>query len=194
MTEEKKDSKQKVIIIVLILVIVLILLAFAAIVLLQNNNQGELQTDSTGSDSSSAIVTSNGGNDPLILDYDGSAVALNADDLNKQIEQQKVETGEIALEYQNIAFSENGTNFSCYLANSEKNTEDMFIALYKDASYAERIYLSGLLAPGTVIENFTSEMDFAPGVHEIVAVFTTVADDHQTMTGQISVAIKLDVG
>ncbi|MBP3857845.1 MAG: hypothetical protein IK990_19755 [Ruminiclostridium sp.] len=190
--EEKKDSKSKIIIIVLIAV-VLVLAAAVTLVFLSQNNSG-VESDGNETVLSSAAVTSTEDKNPLILDYDGSAIALNADDLNKMIDQQKVDVGEIALEYQNIALSENGTDFSCHLANSEKNTEDMFIAIYTDATYAERIYLSGLLAPGTVIEDFKSEISFEPGVHEVVTVFTTVADDHQTMTGQISVVVKLDVG
>jgi hypothetical protein len=196
MAEEKKDSKSKVIIIVLIAILVVILIAGTIIVvlLLQNNNNGEAGMNPI--DTSSAAVTSSGGDNPLILDYDNSAVALNADELAKQYNdlQKKVDEGTVSLEFQNIAFSENGTDFTCHLANSDMNTEDMFFNIYKDGTFSEQIYLSGLLSPGQVIESFTSEIKFDPGEYEVVVLFTTVADDHKTMTSQTPVVIDLKVG
>ena len=199
MAEEKKDSKSKVIIIVLIAILVVILAAGTTVVviLLQNNNGGESPGNAVST--TQAISTESapsGGGNPLILEYDNSAVALNADDLARQYSelQEKVNEGQVSLEFQNIAFSENGTDFTCHLANSDMNTEDMFFSIYKDGTFSEQIYLSGLLAPGQVIESFTSEIKFDPGEYEVVVLFTTVADDHKTMTSQTPVVINFKVG
>jgi hypothetical protein len=195
MAEENKDSKSKVIIIVLIAILVLLIAGtITVVILLQNNNNGEAGMNPV--DTSSAAVMSSGGDNPLILDYDNSAVALNADELAKQYNdlQKKVDEGTVSLEFQNIAFSENGTDFTCHLANSDMNTEDMFFNIYKDGTFSEQIYLSGLLSPGQVIESFTSEIKFDPGEYEVVVLFTTVADDHKTMTSQTPVVIDLKVG
>ena len=194
--EEKKNSKSRVIIIVLIVVIVLLLVAGTIVaVLLIKNNSGENTSVETETQTEAQAKPDDGAN-PLILDYDGSAVALDPDELNKQIEglQQKVDAGQVSLEFQNTAFSENGTDFSCHLANSDMNTEDMFFNIYKDGTFSEQIYLSGLLKPGQVIESFRSEIPFEPGEYEVIVLFTTVADDHETMTSQTPVVINLVVG
>jgi hypothetical protein len=190
MAEEKKDSKSKIGLIVLFIVIGVLLIGGAVtlmIILSQKPANVQVQESST-----TAVTTEK---NPLKLSYDVDAVALDEKSLENQIDQlQKVAEGYITLEYQNDAFSEDGKVFSCYLANATENTEDMFIGIFTDATMAEQIYLSGLLKPGSVIQNFTSEIPFEEkGTYSAVAIFTTVDDDHETLTGQIPVAIKLTV-
>jgi hypothetical protein len=133
---------------------------------------------------------------PLILDYDSSAVALDSNTLEEQLAamREKAENGYVNLEFQNIAFSDDGINFTCHLANSEANNEDMFFNIYKDNTLSEQIYLSGLVAPGTAIDSFVSEIKLDPGEYSAIILFTTVSDDHQTMTSQTPVEITLQVG
>ena len=196
MTEEKKDSKSKIVIIILIIVIVLLLLAgtITVVVLLRNDNS-KTETDNVQTSIGSDISTKSDNGVP-ILDYDDSAVALTPEDLEKQFSemQDKVNAGQVSLEFQNAAFSENGTDFTCYLANSESNTEDMYFNIYRDGSFSEQIYLSGLLPPGKVIGSFQSEIHFDPGKYEVVVLFTTVSNDHKTITSQTPVVITLEVG
>jgi len=192
MADEKKDSKSKVIIIVLIIVIVLMIGGGVTAFLLLSNgsNTGNGEPAITTQAQETAETTKN----PLKLDYDDAAVALDEDSLQKQFEElQKNAEGNISLEYKNYAISKDGKEFECYLANSELNTEDMFIAIFTDASMEEQVYLSGLLRPGTVIENFTSEINVEKGEHSFVVMFTSVSDDHETMTSQIAVELKVTV-
>lgn len=197
MTEEKKDSKSKVIIIILIVIIVLLLAggALVTVLLLQKGSDGK-PTENVQSFSLPPSTTSEKTGGTPVIDYDDSAVALDADDLARQyIElQDKMNEGNVSLEFQNVAFSENGTDFTCYLANSASNTEDMYFNIYKDGTFTEQIYLSGLLPPGKVIESFHSEIKFDTGKYEVVCLFTTVADDHNTITSQTPVVITLEVG
>lgn len=190
MAEEKKDSKSRIGIIILVIVLAVLLIGGAVVLVIflsQNtaNEQGQASSDA-------AATTSQ---NPLKLTYDNDAVALDENSLEKQLEElQKNAEGYISLEYQNDAYSMDGKNFTCYLANAEENTEDMFIGIFTDATMTKQIYLSGLLRPGSVIQNFTSEIPFEEkGVYSAVAIFTTVSDDHETMTGQVPVAIRLTV-
>ena len=190
--EEKKDSKSKVIIIVLIIVIAVLVCGGTAAAFLLMNNQGNasepvnnVQTEATEADEPK---------NPLKLDYDDSAVALDENGLQKQIdEMQKNADDRISLEYKNEAASSDGKTIKCYLANSDLNTEDMFIAIFTDATLTEQVYLSGLLKPGTSIQEFQSETTFEPGEYSLIAMFTSVSDDHETMTSQVSVELKLTV-
>ncbi len=191
MAEEKKDSKSKVIIIVLIVVIILLLGGGAAAFIVLNSNSPEIAQ--TGGTADQIAAVSSGSADNPILKYDEAAVALDENGLERQIEEMKNAAGDISLEYKNEAESDDGTNFICYLANSDLNTEDMFIAIFKDASLTDQVYLSGLLKPGTSIQNFVSEISFEPGTYSVVALFTSVGDDHETMTSQIAVELKLTV-
>ena len=189
--EEKKDSKSKVII-VLIIVIVLLLCGGTAAFLLLNNGSGTAPSDDVAV--TTANVVTDEPQNPLRMDYDNSAVALDENGLQKQLEDLQKNAGDnISLEYRNEAISKDGKTFQCYLANSELNTEDMFIAIFTDASMSEQVYLSGLLRPGTSIQEFQSEIQFEPGEYSLVAMFTSVSDDHETMTSQIAVELKVTV-
>jgi hypothetical protein len=193
MAEETKDSKSKVIVIILIIVICLLLAGgtAAALIILNSNNNSAEANNAVSPETTTAAATSE--KNPLILDYDDSAVALDAEGLERQIEAMKNADGRFSLEYKNEAFSSDGTHFECYLANSEKNKEDVFIAIFKDVTMNEQLYLSGLVRPGTSIQGFESEIPIDSGTHSVVCMFTSVSDDHETMTSQISVELKLTV-
>jgi hypothetical protein len=193
MAEEKKDSKSKIIIIVLVIVIVLMAAGGVTAFILLNNNNGNQTKDDNPAVTTEAESKSENSN-PLLLNYDSGAVALDENGLEKQIEEmRKNSEGNVSLEYKNEAESTNGKDFNCYLANSELNTEDMFFAVFTDASMTEQMYLSGLIKPGTSIQKFTSDIPLEKGEYSAVCVFTTVSDDHETMTSQIAVELKLTV-
>lgn len=191
---ENKDSKSKIIIIVLIIVIILLIGGGAAAFILFGNSTNEKTDTSSLAAAETATTTAATTKNPLKLDYDGAAVGLDENGLEKQIEEMKKNSeGNVSLEYKNEAESDDGTNFVCYLANSDLNTEDMFIAIFTDANMTEQVYLSGLLRPGTSIQEFQSEIPFEPGTYSVVAMFTSVSDDHETMTSQLAVEMKLTV-
>lgn len=197
MAEEKKDSKSKVIIILLIIVIVLLVAgvgAGAIFIFGGQNTANEAQT-TPAPVVTQAPETEKKNDNPLILDYDSSAVALDSDILQKQYDELRelAKNGYVNLEFQNVAISSDGINFTCHLGNSEANVQDMFFNIYKDKSLEEQIYLSGLIAPGTAIDSFVSEIKLDPGEYAAIILFTTVSDDHQTMTSQTPVELTLRV-
>jgi predicted metalloprotease len=197
MAEEKKAQSQKVIIIVLIIVIVLLVAggAVAAVILLGGQNTANVAQTTTAPTATQAAGTIKKNDNPLILDYDNSAVALDEDTLQKQFEelQEKAKNGYVNLEFQNVASSSDGINFECHFGNAAANVEDMFFNIYKDMTLEEQIYLSGLVAPGNAINSFVSEIKLDPGEYKAIIFFTTVSEDHQTMTSQTPVELTLKV-
>jgi len=194
MAEGKKDSKSKIIIIVLVVIIVLMVAGSITAFILLNNNNNENQVADNNNIVTTEPDSKPENSNPLKLNYDAAAVALDENGLEKQIdEMRKNSEGNVSLEYKNEAQSTNGMDFECYLANSELNSEDMFIAVFTDANMTDQIYLSGLLKPGTSIQSFKSEIPFDKGSHSAVCMFTTVGDDHETMTSQLAVELKLIV-
>ena len=194
MAEENKDSKSKIIIIVLIIVIVLLVagVGVGAIFIINNGKDADKPAETTAlSDSAEPAGSSN----PLILDYDAAAVALDEDSLSKAVEElrEKAQSGYVNLKFKNLATSDDGIHFQCYLGNSDGNIYDMFFNIYKDATLSEQIYLSGLVSPGNVIESFDSEIKLDPGEYSAIIMFTSVSDDHTTMISQVPVEITLVV-
>jgi ABC-type Na+ efflux pump permease subunit len=194
MAEENKDSKSKLIIIVLIIVIVLLVVGIGAgaiFFLNSGKNQDTPAVTTALSDSAEPAGSSN----PLILDYDAAAVALDEDSLSKAVEElrEKAQSGYVNLKFKNLATSDDGIHFQCYLGNSDGNIYDMFFNIYKDATLSEQIYLSGLVSPGNVIESFDSEIKLDPGEYSAIIMFTSVSDDHTTMISQVPVEITLVV-
>jgi len=197
MAEEKKDSKSKIIIVLLIIVIVLLVAGVGVgAIFIFGGQKPANEAQTTTPAVTQAPETEKKNDNPLILDYDNSAVALDEDTLQKQFDelQEKAKNGYVNLEFQNIATSDDGINFTCHFGNSAANIEDMFFNIYKDSSLEEQIYLSGLVAPGTAIDSFVSEIKLDPGEYTAIIFFTTVGEDHQTMTSQTPVEITLKVG
>jgi hypothetical protein len=104
--------------------------------------------------------------------------------------------GEVmALEYRNDAYSDDRRTFQCYIANSQSNEYDMFIAIYADAEYNDLLYLSELLRPGSAFEQVTLERALPPGDHEVYVAFTQVeeTDGEQAIRGQNRVTMNFHV-
>jgi len=107
----------------------------------------------------------------------------------------------IALEYKNMAFSDDGQNFECYFGNSKDNAYDMFFTIYADSALTDELFLSELLRPGTRFEEITLARKLEPGEHKAYLVHTQVADEEdededvmiQTVHAQIATVITLVV-
>lgn len=169
---EKKGGKKK---IFLLLIIVLVLaVAGVAVFFWYKNRADEDDGNKLGYETTAVVVT-----DP--------------DELQKLVDEMQAQDGKISLEYKNVAKSSNGTDFECYIANSAKNTHDMYIGIYTDASYKEELYLTQLMKPGSGIKTFTCNKKMEPGRHDVVLVFTLVEDDHKTIRAQTTVTYSLNV-
>jgi hypothetical protein len=100
-----------------------------------------------------------------------------------------------ALEYKNGAYSEDGVNFSCYIANAASNEYDMFICVYADAALTDELYVSQLLRPGTAFDQITLNRKLEPGVHRVYVPHTQIAieDGEQTIMAQNTVTMDFIV-
>lgn len=181
MVEKTRDEKSsKNLIIILLLVIILLLIAGGIILFFFLNQEDEAD----------AQLPDNGG----LVQYDNAAVALDADSLKSQYKDAlKAAEGTMALKYQNEARSSDGTNFSCYIGNSEANEYDMYANIYLDTALTEQVLLTGLIPPGSGIMEFESEIPLEPGTYDTVLVLTQVEDDHSTFHAQLMVALTLVV-
>lgn len=126
--------------------------------------------------------------------YEANIVVDDADALQDAVNRlyEKAKEGQMALEMQTVANSEDGTNFTCYLANAAKNNYDMFMVLYLDDTQQE-IYRTGLIPIGARMETFVLEETLEPGSHEATLVFNQVEDDRETIHAQVNVGLTLVV-
>jgi len=130
-------------------------------------------------------------------------VATDPETLQDQVDKmmEKAKEPGVALEYKEMAFSNDGQDFECYLANSEQNTYDMFITIYADQALTDELFLSELLRPGTRFENITLSRKLDPGEHTAYVVYTQVQDEEQpdgsqfiqTIHAQVATTITLVV-
>lgn len=109
-------------------------------------------------------------------------VMLNQDSLQAAFDaaMQNAAEGNIGLKYKNDAYSTDGTNFECYIANSEANIYDMFLTIFANSELTDQIFLSGLVPPGSGFENITLERSLDPGDHLVYVALTQVETDEET--------------
>lgn len=172
---EKEKNKQKKVIILFIVIILLIGIIAALLIILLSPKEGE--------ESSEGILT-----------YEANVVVDDADALQDAVNElfQKAKEGQMALEMQTEAHSEDGRTFTCHLANSNMNNYDMFMVFYRDDTQ-EEIYRTGLIPIGARIEEFTLEEPLESGIHEITIVYNQVKEDRESIHAQVNVGLTLVV-
>lgn len=163
-TQTQPKSKQKWIIILLAILIVL-LGAILAVVLLRGNSE-----------------TISDGDTPLIGYATEAKVMLDQDSLQAAFDQamENARNGRISLRYKNNAYSTDGINFDCLIANSANNIYDMFLAIYADAELTDQLFLSGLVPPGSGFDSVTLEHALELGDHTVYVALTQVDTDEET--------------
>lgn len=175
----KKPSKTE-LILIMIIVVLLAACGIALIMLLTRKNDAQPEKSGAGEG---------------IIKYEEAVIALNADDLQEQLDemQKKADDRQMALRYQKIAHSSDGVNFKCEIGNSAANKYDMYINIYKDPELTEQILLTGLIPPGSGITEFESEIPLEAGTYNTTLVLTQVEDDHSTFHAQLMVVLDLVV-
>lgn len=99
----------------------------------------------------------------------------------------------VALRYQNDAYSTDGINFSCRIGNSGANLYDMFLTIFADAELTDQVYMSELLRPGTGFENITLDHELKPGVTTVYVAATLVdTEDDGTQVIKSQVVHTMD--
>lgn len=176
---EEKAKAQNRWLVPALLGLVILLLAAILVVVLRGRNTVE-------------PVTIN--DDPPALAYAEGTVALDQAGLQAAIDAEKAKQGSIALEYKNTAISTDGTNFTCYLANSSRNTYDVYFQIFSDADLTDQLLLTGLVRPGNLFESITLDHALDPGSHTVYVVVTQVDEDMETVRGQMIHTMTFAVG
>ncbi len=183
MAEETKTANNQKRIILLLVLVIIVLVATGGALAFHFLNQEQ--------------PTEDGGGDAPELGYaEGTTVVRDENALQKALDDMaaKVAKGSMVLEYEADAYSVNGKDFKCYLANAPENTYDMYFDMYNGSNIDEQLFLSGLLKPGQALDKIELNTALSDGDHSAVLFFTTVEDDHKTLHSQISVTMNLHVG
>ena len=184
--DEEKKKNNKFLIIIIILIAAIVALSAVVFIILTEDERNPAQPNV-----STPNYMVNGK-----LEYDNAAIVLDEDQLQKEVDElfQKVEDGYISLSHKNIAVSNDGQHFECYILNNIDNKYDMYFNIYKDYEAQEQLLLTGLIPPGSGIDHFTSEIKLDPGQYQALLVITQVEDDHETLHGdQLFLALNLIV-
>ena len=188
MDQEPKQQAKRLTPLTLVLIIIIVLLVAAGAVLALSKFGGQEELDP-------APVSSEGDGTPTIGYEEGVTVVDDPNALQKAYDEMlsDAQEGGIPLEYQNVAFSKDGSKFTCYFANPIDAKYDIFINVYADSEFEKQLYLSGLIPPGKAIREINVEKMLSPGTHTVYVAFTQVEDDHQTMHGQVVVTAEFTV-
>ena len=131
------------------------------------------------------------------IEYAEGTVAVESPNAFQERVDQMVEDAQktIGLQFKNDAYSADGLNFDCYIANPSRNERDMFLAIYADLELTEQVYLSGLVAPGHAFERITLERPLPEGDHTVYVAFSQVEEleGQQTMRAQALVTMDFHV-
>ncbi len=138
--------------------------------------------------------SSSGGGIPALRYAEGTTVIDDEDSLQDAVDEAVDKASQnMVVSYQGEAFSEDGENFSCYIANSDANPLDMYIGIYQGEDMSEQLFLSGLMRPGEAFEEIKLDKKLEKGSHDCYLTMTQVEDDHATVHGQVVLGITLTV-
>ncbi len=109
----------------------------------------------------------------------GIGVALTQEELDAAMDEaaRNAAGGAVALKYKNSAYSEDGTNFDCYILNSESNLYDMFFEVYADEEMTDKLYASGLIPRGSGYNELKLDRPLEKGDHTVYVRVSTVTED-----------------
>lgn len=142
-------------------------------------------------------ITSIDDNDTPRIGYASEAtVMLDQDALQAAMDAEMAKDGNVALLYKNNAYSENGTDFTCYIVNSPANKYDMFLTIFADPELTDQVYLSGLVPVGSGFEQITLDRALEPGDHTLNVVVTQVDTDEngaQVIKNQVAHTMEFHV-
>ncbi len=135
------------------------------------------------------------------IGYDANVVVDDPETLQQAVDEMYAQAQEpgVTLEFKEVAVSDDGKNFACYIGNAAENAYDMFIAIYADQALTDELYLSGLMRPGTRFEQIELERTLEPGEYTAYVVYTQVKDEEeeeiqvQKIQAQVASAITLIV-
>ena len=169
-TEENKKAPapSKTNVIIIALLVVLILSVIGAVFYLRGGSKGDDLAINYAADAS------------VMMDQESLQAAMDEAAANAA-------KGNIALHYVNDAYSTDGINFDCVIANAAANSYDMYLQIFADSEMQDQVFLSGLVPPGSGFESITLEHALDPGVTTVFVVLTQVETSErgaQTLVNQ----------
>lgn len=140
-------------------------------------------------------VTDSPASAPKIGYAEGVTVVEDPNALQKAVDEmyEKAAQPGIGLEYKNDAFSSDGTNFECYIANAASNQYDMYIQIFADDALTDELYLSQLLRPGTAFDKLELNHSLENGDNRVYVAFTQIEEDLETIHAQTMVTMDFHV-
>lgn len=180
--EQKQQPKRSPL--VLVLIIIIVVLAAAAVVLVVGKFGGKPEETVIGDASI-----------PLIGYEEGLTVVDDPDALQSAVDKMMEDAQDpgIPLNYQNIANSEDGKTFECYIANPVTDKYDIYIQIFSNQELTDQLYLSGLIPPGKAMTQLNLEKQLPAGNNTVYVAFTQVEEDHATIHNQIVVTMEFFV-
>lgn len=177
--EQNAKPAKKWLVPALLVVVILLLAVVLAVVLTRGQEPADIPDNGT----------------PKIAYAEGVTAVEDPDALQKAVNEMyaKAAEGTVALEYKNDAFSTDGTNFSCYIANSVDNKYDMYLQIFADQELTDQLLLTGLVRPGSAFDNITLEHALDPGTHRVYVAYTQVEEDLETIHAQVFVTMDFHV-
>lgn len=110
---------------------------------------------------------------------EGVTVVDDANALQKAVDELMSEPNDpIALLYENDAWSHDGQNFDCYIANSYDNDLDAFFTIATDVEMKDIVYVSGLLRPGQALEKISLERSLEQGDYTLFVGISLVREEN----------------
>lgn len=167
-TTTKKSSKM--VLIVILAVVAVVSVGAAAYLLLSSGKDEGGQTIGYATEAK------------VMLDQDALQAAMDEAIANSR-------GPNVALQYKNNAYSDDGTHFTCYIVNSADNLYDMYLTIFADAELTDQIFLSGLVPPGSGFEEIELEHELETGDHRVFVVVTQVTtgeDGSQAIRRQVT--------
>ena len=102
----------------------------------------------------------------------------------------------INLLYNFQAFSVDGVGFNCVLANDAGNRYNMYVDIFADVEGTDRLYMSGLLEPGSGLTRVELNRELPVGTNTVYVAFNQVDTDEngeQAIVGQAVVTVEFIV-
>lgn len=127
------------------------------------------------------------------MDFEASVILDDRNALQEKYNEmlKKAKEGYMTLSMKTVAFSSNGTDFSCYLGNAEENNYNCYLTISLDNE--EELYRTDLIPVGGHIESFKSGKKLDPGTYSATVCFVQIEKDLKTVHAKVYAGLELVV-
>lgn len=187
-TNEKSDSRVILTVaVIFLLVAVLVVMVLLLFQLRENSAQSDYAASVTNAERTGRVAYATEG--VTVVD-DQNAIQRAAEEIFNAPDDT------IGLKYKNDAYSLDGENFDCLMANSDMNRYDAFFTICADDAMTDELYVSGLLRPGQAFEKIRLERPLESGNHTVYVTINLVdeIDGEQVIVNHMAYTMDFHVG